>query len=87
MKEMYPNSDGKRYLKSMSILLRRLKTPASIFGKEIDEELRSKMSSKKQDMLSLCVDVNEANYDENGKLIHPEYGDEDDVDLDELFYE
>ena len=66
IRDLYPNSDGKRYLKSMSVMLRRLKTPASIFGREIDDELRSKISSKKQNVLSLCVEVNEANYDDNG---------------------
>ena len=69
-----------RNVKLMSRLLIAQKTPKSIRGMDIDDNLKLKMSSRKSKVLSLKIEIDEPDYDEEGKLIHKEVGSDDEED-------
>ena len=69
-----------RNVKLMSNLLIGQKTPKSIRGMDIDDSLKLKMSSRKNKVLSLKIEIDEPDYDEEGKLIHKDVASDDDED-------
>ena len=69
-----------RNVKLMSNLLIGQKTPKSIRGMDIDDGLKLKMSSRKNKVLSLKIEIDEPDYDEEGKLIHKDVASDDDED-------
>ena len=65
----------------MSTFLINHETPNSINGMEINESVRRQLSYRKHKVLSLKIEIDEPDYDEEGNLIHKE-----DEDYDEDFY-
>ena len=62
----------------MSDLLIRQKTPKSIRGMDIDDNQKFKITSKINKVLSLKIEIHEADYDEEGKVIHKDMASDDD---------
>lgn len=71
-----------RKMKLMSKLLMTQHTPKQVDGSKVDPKIKSLMSSNKKKVLGLKIEVNEPEYDEEGKLIHKEEFDDDDEGLD-----
>ena len=47
---------------------------------DIDDNLKFKMSSRKNKVLNLKIEIDEPDYDEEGKLIHKDVASDDDED-------
>lgn len=72
-------SGSKRAVKLMSQMIMNLKTPEKIKGEHIDDQMRLKISHKKEKVLSLQINILSPKYDELGK---PIYQDESEDEFD-----
>ena len=71
-----------RKMKLMSKLLMNQSTPKQVEGNEVDSLMKSKIESNKKKVLNLQIEVNEPEYDDEGKLVHKEEFEDDDEGLD-----
>lgn len=67
----------KRDVKLMSKTIMNLKTPDKIKGQHINDQLRLKISHKKEKVLSLQINIDSPVYDDKGRPIYPEDEEDD----------
>lgn len=79
----YNMSGSKRNVKLMSKTFMNLKTPDKIKGQNLDDQTKFKISTKKEKVLSLQININTPRYDDQGQPIFP---DDDSDDFEDFHF-